>query len=237
MANSYFQFKQFTVHQEHCAMKVGIDGVLLGVWADVVGARNILDIGTGTGLIALMLAQRSAANITAIDIDSGAYLQAQENVKQSAWTERISVQQLSLQAFSEQANMQYDHIVSNPPYFIDSLKAGTLERTAARHTDSLTHEELILNAKGLLTETGRMSIILPVNEGLQCIEIAKSVGLYCSKLVTVFPKPNAIAKRLLIEFSKTDCMQENSELTIESDQRHQYSPEFTELAKDFYLKL
>lgn len=237
MANSYFQFKQFTVHQEHCAMKVGIDGVLLGTWADVVGAKNILDIGTGTGLITLMLAQRSKANIRAIDIDKAACIQAQENVNISDWTDRISIQQLSLQAFSKQANIKYDHIVSNPPYFVDSLKAGTLERTAARHTDSLTHEELILNAKSLLTETGRMSIILPVNEGLQCIEIAKNAGLYCSKLVTVYPKPSASAKRLLIEFSTTACIQENTELTIESDQRHQYSPEFTALAKDFYLKL
>jgi tRNA1Val (adenine37-N6)-methyltransferase len=237
MSNSYFKFKQFTVNQEYCAMKVGIDGVLIGAWAPLENAKNILDIGTGTGLIALMLAQRSEALITAIDIDSAAFKQATENVNQSAWKSRIDVQHIGLQQFSANSVANYDLIVSNPPYFIDSLKAGTVNRTRARHTDSLTHQELIQHGKTLLNKTGRMCIILPVNEGFKCIEMAKSEGLFCSKLVSVYPKPTAIAKRLLIEFSKTVCTQEDSELTVESEQRHHYSPDFTELAKDFYLKL
>lgn len=237
MANSYFRFKQFTVNQEHCAMKVGIDGVLLGAWSGVEEAQNILDIGTGTGLIALMLAQRCDAKITAIDIDSGAFKQAIENINQSVWKDRIAVQQIDLQQFSNKSTEKFDLIVSNPPYFVDSLKAATDDRTTARHTDTLTHEELIRHSKNLLKKNGKMCIILPVNEGLKCIEMAKCAGLFCSKLVTVYPKPSAIAKRLLIEFSRTACKQENSELTVESDQRHQYGPRFTELAKDFYLKL
>jgi tRNA1Val (adenine37-N6)-methyltransferase len=237
MANPYFSFKQFTVFHHKCAMKVGIDGVLLGVWTDVGHADLILDIGTGTGLIALMLAQRSSALIDAIDIDADAVIQANENVQKSPWPSRIAVHQIELQSYVQTAINRYDLIVSNPPYFVNSTKAPVENRNTARHTDTLTHEELLDNALCLLKPTGRICIILPVNEGLSSVEYAASIGLHCTKQVVVFPKPGAAAKRLLLEFSPqfTACV--NSEIVIESDVRHQYSPEFTTLAKDYYLKL
>ena len=236
MSNSYFSFKQFTVHQDKCAMKVGIDGVLLGAWTRVEDCQTILDVGTGTGLIALMLAQRSNAHITGIDIDSGAVLQAAENVKNSPWKERISILEQSFQGFTEADSQQFDLIVSNPPYFVNSLKAPSESRSAARHTDSLSHNELIENALKMLSPTGRICLILPLNEGIECIRIAESLGLFCSKRVNVYPKRDGEIKRLLLEFKtvKTEC--EVSELVIE-EIRHQYSPEFCELAKDYYLKL
>ena len=237
MPNPYFSFKKFTIYQDKCAMKVGIDGVLLGVWASLENADNILDIGTGTGLIALMLAQRSNSIIDAIEIEPNAVIQATENANNSPWSNQIQVMQISLQAFAEIANKQYDLIVSNPPYFNNSLKAPSESRTAARHTDSLTHEELIENAIKLLKPEGRICLILPVNEGLRCVDFAKKNGLHCAKKVTVFPKPNAAAKRLLLEFSLIPVQKESSELVIEAVERHQYSPEFSLLAKDFYLKL
>lgn len=237
MPNPYFSFKQFTVYHDQCAMKVGIDGVLLGAWAEVGSAKRILDIGAGTGLIALMLAQRSDSDVVAIDIDNHAVLQARENVLNSPWPDRIEVHETSLQNFAASPSLLFDLIVSNPPYFVNSLKTPSKSRTAARHADMLTHEELIENAIKLLRPQGRLCIILPVNEGMQCVKYAQARGLYYSKQVMVYPKPDVAAKRVLLEFSlqKTDTV--ISELTIENGERNHYSSEFSELAKDFYLKL
>lgn len=237
MPNPYFKFKQFTVYHDKCAMKVGIDGVLLGAWANVENCDSMLDIGTGTGLIALMLAQRSRARVDAIDIDGDAILQAKENVENSPWKDRIHAQKISLQELTTICPKQYDLIVSNPPYFVNSTKTPLENRTAARHTDSLSHEELIQHAKLLLKPTGRLCIILPINEGFQCMEFAATTGLYCNKQVTVYPKPNAVAKRLLLEFSLFPTLKTSSELTIEVAERHHYSQDFSTLSKDFYLKL
>jgi len=237
MSNPYFSFKQFTVYHHLCAMKVGIDGVLLGAWANIDGANYTLDIGTGSGLIALMIAQRSHSKIVAIDIDADAILQTNHNVNNSPWANRIEPKETSLQQYVKQAVEKYDLIVSNPPYFINSTNAPTLSRTTARHTNFLSHEELIINAKLLLKPTGRICLILPVDEGLKCVDFAESIGLFCNNKVTVYPKPGALSKRLLLEFSFQSSPTIVSELTIESTERHQYSNEFSALAKDFYLKL
>jgi len=237
MPNPYFSFKQFTVYHNLCAMKVGIDGVLLGAWASIDNVESILDIGTGTGLIALILAQRSNSHIHAIDIDVNAVLQATENVSNSSWANRIRISGIALQEFAKTAVERFDLIVSNPPYFINSTKTPNENRTTARHTDSLSHEELIENAIFLLKPTGRICVILPVNEGLKCVKYALENGLFCTKQCLVYPKPNAIAKRLLLEFSLLSSPKIESKMVIEGEQRHQYSPEFTAFAKDFYLKL
>jgi len=237
MSNPYFSFKQFTVYHDRCAMKVGIDGVLLGVWTSVKNTNRILDIGTGTGLIALILAQRSDSFIDAIDIDKDSVLQASENVKNSPWDNRIKVQEISLQNFAVSTILRYDLIISNPPYFINSLKSPSEDRSNARHTNSLSHEELINNAKFLLAPLGKICIILPVSEALICKNFALNKGLFCTREVMVIPKPNAIPKRILMEFKLQSFQKEVSELVIESNERHHYSEEFTLLAKDFYLKL
>jgi len=237
MANPYFRFKQFTVYHDRCAMKVGIDGVLLGVWACIENATQILDIGTGTGLIALMLAQRSTATIDAIDIDKNAAMQASVNITSSPWAQRVTVQEISLQDYAESTSTRYDLIVSNPPYFVNSLKNPTADRSLARHTDSLTHEELIVHAMTLLQPIGRICMILPVIEAEKCEIFAVSRGLYCNREVRVIPKPEAEVKRLMLEFSTQPCLKVTSELTIETNERHCYSEEFSTMAKDFYLKL
>jgi tRNA1Val (adenine37-N6)-methyltransferase len=218
-------------------MKVGIDGVLLGAWSDVEDSKYILDIGTGTGLIALMLAQRSHSLIDAIEVDKNAVDQAIENIENSPWSNRIKVQEISLQNFAKITLQRYDLIVSNPPYFVNSLKTPSLNRTTARHTDTLTHEELILNAIALLKPTGRICIILPVKEAVLCKSFALSEKIYCTREVKVIPKPNADVKRILMEFSLQFKPVKLTELVIESNERHHYSDEFSELAKEFYLRL
>lgn len=237
MPNPYFRFKQFTVFHDQCAMKVGIDGVLLGAWTSVENAKKILDVGTGTGLITLMLAQRSNADIIGIDIDPQTIVQATENINNSPWINRIQIIETAFQNYSITSFDRFDLIVSNPPYFVNSTKTPDKNRTAARHTDGLTHEELIENAYRLLTQTGKICIILPVNEGLKCMSYAQNTGLFCSKKVLVYPKPNGKAKRVLLEFSKIKLPTTETELTIETEVRQQYTSEFTCLVKDFYLKL
>jgi len=232
-----FSFKQFTVFHDKCAMKVGTDGVLLGAWADAQQTTQILDIGTGSGLIALMLAQRCKADITGIDIDKNAVIQAKINTENSIWANRINIIESDLKEFCNTSNHRFDLIVSNPPFFKNSLETPELARTIARHATSDFHNEIINSANKLLTNDGKLCLILPVNEGNECIRFAQRNGLNCSKKITVFPKPNSEAKRLLIEFSKQKATCFESEITIESPDRHCYTNEFIALVKDFYLKL
>ena len=161
MPNPYFSFKQFTVYHDRCAMKVGTDGVLLGAWVDVVSARNILDVGTGTGLISLMMAQRCNAQIRAVDIDADAVEQARGNVAASPWQDRIEVELQDICHFTSET--LFDVIVSNPPYFTDSLKCPERQRNIARHTDLLDFDKLAESAARLLHSEGVFSVIIPAD--------------------------------------------------------------------------
>jgi tRNA1Val (adenine37-N6)-methyltransferase len=234
MSNSYFQFKQFTIEQDQCAMKVGTDGVLLGAWTDVSGIQSILDIGTGTGLIALMLAQRSSAAIYGIEIDENAAAQAIENVNNSPWRERIKIEAISLQTFVKNTDCRFDLIVSNPPYFNKSLKNPDTQRSVARHADSLSQEDLITATCALLSDTGRLAVILPAAEGEEFILRAESSRLYCSKKMKVIPRIGATEKRLLLEFSRMKGVCREDSLLIEKS-RHNYSDEFRTLTREYYL--
>jgi len=235
MSNPYFQFKQFKINQDRCAMKVGTDGVLLGVWTDVSGVRSILDVGTGTGLIALMLAQRSPAAILGIEIDVDAAAQAVENVQNSPWRERIKIETVSLQTFTKNTDYRFDLIVSNPPYFNKSLKNPDAQRSVARHTDSLSQQDLIVAVDALLSDSGRLAVILPTVEGLEFILQAEMSGLYCSKKTKVIPRIGAAEKRLLLEFSRAKSACREDSLLIEIE-RHCYSERFRELTEGYYLE-
>lgn len=239
MANSYFQFKQFKINQDGSAMKVGTDGVLLGAWTDVNKAASFLDVGTGTGLIAIMLAQRTEnySQIDAVEIDSSSYQQAVNNFKDCPWSSQIEAHHASFQDFVNKTTRKYDVIVSNPPYFINSHKAKGESRTQARHTDGLPFEDLIEGAKTLLKPEGRFSVILPVTEGDYFIRLAQIAGFSLSKRIEVLPNPGKPAKRLLIELTLKNSNTEEGSICVENGQRHVYSPEYTELCKDFYLKM
>lgn len=216
-------------------MKVGTDGVLLGAWTDVKEVRSVLDIGTGTGLLAMMIAQRCEAAIDAVEIDKDAFDQARENIKKGPWKDRIQLFNASIQDFYKTSNKKYDLIICNPPYFQNSLKAPDSKRTAARHTVSLPFSILVAVAAELLTESGRFSVIIPAESADEIIELAEKKKLFPSRILNIFPAPGKPVKRKLIEFhiKKGQCKEED--LIIETEGRHQYSDAFKTLTKDFYL--
>ena len=220
-----FQFKQFTIEQEMCAMKVGTDGVLLGAWAR--GGQHVLDVGTGTGVIALMMAQRySKAHVVAIDIDERAVLQARLNVSQSPFSGRVDVVQQALQEHQG----EYDAIVSNPPFFIDSLAAPDQQRNMARHTETLSYGELMLAAHRLLTDDGELSVVVPFDYRRRMEDEAVFVGFFPSRVCSVKTTERKPVRRYLLAFRKHPCQCEEEMLTI-GDDRYQ------QLTQDFYLNV
>jgi tRNA1Val (adenine37-N6)-methyltransferase len=234
MANNYFSFKQFTVYQDKCAFKVGTDGVLLGASADVSGTRKILDIGTGTGLIALMLAQRCYAEISAIESDHDSFEQACSNVSQSKWHDRIKVVYAELQSYDPE-DVRFDLIVTNPPYFTDSLKNPDMGKAATRHNVTLNNDELLKGVSRLMTEDGRLQVIMPYVEGNIFIAEAQEYGLYCSSILKIKPLPTSEIRRLILTFSGRKEKATEKFLTIEHGERHEFTEEYKKLTREFYL--
>lgn len=235
MSNQTFVFKQFKIVQDKCAMKVGTDAVLLGSWVNASNAKTILDIGTGTGIISLMLAQKSGARIDAIDIDTNAFIQASENVNDCAWKDRIDVHHISLQQFTKESDHKYDLIVSNPPYFVDSSKAMEESRTNARHTDLLPFDHLLDGVLKLLNSTGKFYVILPTKESETFRQMAEDNKLYLTKLTRIITRTDKPEKRVMMRFEFTQRAFSEDSLTIEKDERHSYTDEYKELTKDYYL--
>jgi tRNA1Val (adenine37-N6)-methyltransferase len=235
MSNDYFQFKQFTVFHDKCSMKVTTDGVLLGAWADADHIARALDIGTGSGLIALMIAQRSEALIDAVEIDPPATLQACENAGRSPWKNRIRIHPGSFQQFASASGMKYDLVVSNPPYFKNALKPEDKRRSAARHELSLTHEELLKGTASLLAPQGRFCVILPYREKENFAELASLYRLYCRRITAVKTTRGAVFSRVLMSFGDAPAERiDKTELAIHQA-NGMYSNDYVEITKDFYL--
>ena len=236
MPNTSFAFKQFLIKQDKCAMKVGTDAVLLGAWVLPNGSKNILDIGTGTGVISLMLAQKTQAKITAIDIDEDAFEQSRQNVLESKFSNQIEVIHSSLQEFSKTSTQKFDLIVTNPPFFEQSLKSSDEQRSHARHADILPFDELIDGVLLLLEPKGKFNLILPTLEALKFRLLAEKKGLNLSKLLRVKSRVDKdVEKRHLMQFEfKPSEFSENT-IAIELEERHQYTEEYKELTKDYYL--
>ncbi len=230
-----FQFKQFTVYQDLAAMKVGTDGVLLGAWANFDKAKNILDIGTGTGLIALMAAQRNSnAQISAIEIDEQAYEQAKYNFEISPWKNRLQAFHTSLQNYK--TTQKYDVIISNPPYFDETVQAKDQARQMARNTQSLSLKELLFYSSKLLKNNGQLFLVLPKSKESQLIDLAKSKGLFINHIVDVQGTKDSPIKRILVELSRHQNDYIRSGLIVEIS-RHNYTQDYINLTKDFYLKM
>ncbi len=241
---SAFRFKQFAIHQDLAAMKVGTDGILLGAGTPVERTKRILDIGTGTGLIALMLAQRTQEfreppKIVAIDVDAFAFQQASENIAKSKWANQIEVQHVELGRFSKSNrtfdfNRTFDLVVCNPPYFSQSLLSPNASRSRARHDSELSFRKLCQCASRLISQTGRISLILPFEKLDSFLEVANDNQLFLSSSCHVRSLPSKPPKRILLELGRTPQNAVQNELLIESE-HHAYTPEYLALTRDFYL--
>lgn len=234
-----FQFKQFSVEQDRCAMKIGTDGVLLGAWAPIDhNPFSVLDIGAGTGIISLMIAQRSnAEQIDALEIDENAYEQAVENFENSPWGDRLFCFHAGLDEFMDEPEDEYDLIISNPPFYTEDYQSGNEQRDLARFADALPFEDLIEATDLLLSDNGILAVIIPHKEEEKFIALAKDFDLFPIKITRVKGTPTTEIKRSLLAFSRN--LIENfpvDELIIETS-RHIYTPEYIELTKDFYLKM
>ena len=236
---SKFQFKQFSVDQDRCAMKIGTDGVLLGAWTPIENNPfSILDIGTGTGIIALMLSQRSQAEqIDALEIDDDAYEQAVDNFENSPWNDRLFCFHAGVDEFVEEPEDEYDLIVSNPPFYTEDYKSKNQQRDLARFTDALPFEDLIEAAALLLSENGVFSVIIPFKEEEKFITIAKDYELYPIKITRVKGTPTTEIKRSLLAFTRNEINTILTDDLIIETARHIYTPEYIELTQDFYLKM
>lgn len=220
-------------------MKVGTDGVLLGSWAPINNNPfSILDIGTGTGIIALMLAQRSqAAQIDALEIDEEAYEQATDNFENSPWNDRLFCFHAGLDEFIEEPEDEYDLIVSNPPFHPEDYKSDNEQRDLARFQDAMPFEDLMEAADLLLSENGIFAVIIPFKEEEKFLNIAREYELYPIKITRVKGTPTTEIKRSLLAFSRNENPDFPVDELIIETARHQYTPEYIELTKEFYLKM
>jgi tRNA1Val (adenine37-N6)-methyltransferase len=229
-----FRFKQFSIDHSRATMKVGTDGVLLGAWANVKDAKQLLDIGTGSGVIALMLAQRSDpdARIDAVELEAVDAHQAEENVAQSPWPTKVTIHQCAIQDFHPQK--QYDCIVTNPPYFINSYRAPDARRTEVRHTTSLSYETLVESISRLLAPEGRFSVILPPVESERFFAIC-SDEYYLTRKCLFRSRREKPIERILFEFARVDTALESAEIILYG-QGEEWSEEYKALTREFYLK-
>lgn len=247
MSNKSFKFKQFEVYHDKTAMKVGTDGVLLGAWVDLTDSVSVLDVGTGTGLIALMVAQRSRdAQVLAIEIDADAASQAMENVKNSSFADQIQIEETSFQSFVANTDETFDVIVSNPPFFIDALHSDDVARTTARHNRTLSIYDLLEHCGKLLNEKGRLAMIYPTDDMEFLLRVINESGWHLLRRTDVYTTVNSLhPKRVLLEICRAterdrakakagQCVE--NRLYIE-ESRHQYTDEYVELTRNFYLKM
>lgn len=235
MPKHQFDFKQFTVRQYKAGFKVGTDGCLLGALSPLEGVKNILDVGTGTGVISLMLAQRSGAKITALDIDPGSAAQAQENFDSSPWKDRLTSLHSSLQDH-EPVN-SYDLVVSNPPFFKDSTRSGDNRKDRARHQDTLSLKELSQHAYRITSWSGQLHVIIPLTESSDLVECAQADGWHLKRRLSIRPSEDKEVNRVILEFSKVNGTKlSESTLTIYRDHPHYHEDVVPTLAP-FYLRL
>lgn len=233
-----FKFKQFTINQDRCAMKIGTDAVLLGAWAPIEHHPfSILDIGAGTGVLGLMLAQRCDAEvIDALEIDEDAYEQCVDNFENSPWSDRLFCYHASLEEFVEEIEDKYDLIVCNPPFYSNHYKTEDEQRDLARFQDAMPFEHLLESVSKLLSNNGRFAVVIPYQEESHFTDLAKSFCLYAHQILRVKGNTTSKTVRSLICFGFEKIQSNAEELIIETG-RHQHTDEYINLTKDFYLKM
>lgn len=239
--NAPFQFKQFSIEQDLCAMKVGTDGVLLGAWAPVEGIKRALDIGAGTGVLALMLAQRQpSAEVIGVEVDEQAASQAKVNVANSPFSERVVIEHLSIQSYAQNpAAGTFGLIVSNPPFFTGGVLSDNQERASVRHTVKLSHQDLLRSVQRLLSPTGKFCTVLPLLEGLRFEELAATYQFHLTHKCEIRPRIDKPINRLLLQFEKQPAREEVVKETFSlfaGATGETRSERYIELTRDFYLE-
>lgn len=242
MANNWFQFKQFRIEQENTAMKVGTDGVLLGAWADPIQALStqpdrILDVGTGTGLLALMMAQKTGAEIYAVELDSDAASQAGINFSNSSWSDRLHILHADFRNNPVLRRYAFDYIISNPPFFKDAVPAPEKRRSLARHDHSLSLPDLIVGVSELLQPLGWCGLILPANRFKEANRLFVQQGFFLRRKTTVFSRRGTSPIRVMGEWCRENGRQMEDEIVLYADGRNSMSEEYRHLTDDFYPSL
>ncbi len=234
-----FRFKQFEVRQDLCTMKVNSDGVLLGAWANVDGADSILDIGAGSGVVGLMLAQkRPDASIVGVEIDDCSCRQAEINFDNSPWSKNLSVVESGIQEYGKNTDRKFDHIVSNPPFFSGGTLSDNQPKNIVRHTVKMSHGDLLLAIRRLLADDGRCSIILPILEGMRFIEIVERYSFFITRRTLMRPRVDKPLERILFEFSKKQHPEvDEVELVMYKGNSKEYTDDYKAITKEYYLKL
>ncbi len=235
MSNTWFRFKKFMINQDKAAMKVGVDGVLLGAVSCFKDAETILDIGAGTGLLSLMAAQKSKAKITALEIEKGAYVQCVENVILNGQTERIKSLNMSFQDYRKAEKQKFDFIICNPPFFEKSFKSVNLKRNTARHSNTLSKKDLVEGVVELLNPRGIFSLILPSEFEKSFEKLCHRNNLYCIYKMYIYPKPDKTHNRIIFEFSFEKKAIKQEKIIIRDKHTNQYTGDYKKLTKDFYL--
>lgn len=237
MGETLFRFKEFQVQQEKSAMKINTDGVLLGAWVNCDGVESILDIGTGSGVIAMMLAQRSAAKkIVGVEIDKESVLEAAQNMKECQWSTRLQAVHDSIQDYAKTNRSEFDLLVSNPPFFSGGTLSSTQQRSLVKHTVKLSHNDLLRSAFSLLKPDGEFCVVLPYIEGLRLVELAEQSRLYLNRICEVHSFKDSPVERLLLAFKKSKESLLKESLVIRAN-KDEFTEAYCALTRDFYLKM
>ncbi len=236
MSNTWFQFKEFKINQDKTAMKVGVDGVLLGAVSHFNQSHSILDVGTGTGLLSFMAVQRTNAFITALEIDKNAFMQCRENIKLNHFENRITVLNTSFQEFSKSSKQKFDFIISNPPFFENSAKSEYQSKNTARHSKMLPKFDLVNGVSQLLNPDGKFSVILPYEFEESFEKLCNDFNLFSDYKLIIYPKENKKPNRIILEFSFKKYAVKTEKIVIRENDTNQYTKTYKELTKDFYLQ-
>lgn len=238
MSNDYFRFKEFTINQDKCAMKISTDAVLLGAWVKLNGCKRVLDVGTGTGILSLMVAQRFKGSIDALEIDAEAFTQAKSNIKRSLWYDRINLFHISFQEYVVKFKAKYSLVICNPPFFTSYLKSDNIKRNLARNTQSLSLFELVKNASLMLNNNGKIAVILPYELRNKFVKIVRQKNLDISRQTVVRHSKLHPPSRVLFEVRKKKVFNtEVDELVIQDISGNGFSTDYINLTRVYYLNL
>jgi tRNA1Val (adenine37-N6)-methyltransferase len=230
-----FHLKQFSLFHHQSTMKVGTDSLLLGIWAKVNGVQRILDVGSGCGILSLLMAARSNAFIDAVELDKDSWAEAQSNFSSSKFSERLHAIHADFSEFSKETSTKYDLIISNPPFFINDMRSEKLKRSNARHGDSLSYKELCKGVSGLLQKSGRFCLVLPYDESKAFLNIADETGLHISRKLLIFPKRGLQPNRVNLELSFHKTAEKDNEIFVIREESNKFTDQYIHFFKDYLL--